>query len=101
MAGVDTTSGVTAVTHVGSPPAPSCMTPTVCPAIVSAPNRDSWRSLPAAVNLTVPGPLPDPPSVIVTKSLALVAAQGHHAGAETYTDPVVIPGERGSLSDTV
>jgi hypothetical protein len=57
-------------------PVPVCETVTVCPAIVSVPER-AVPSLAATVAVTVPLPVPEAPAVTVMNAALLVAVQAH------------------------
>ncbi|MFN7919502.1 MAG: hypothetical protein U0Q16_05360 [Bryobacteraceae bacterium] len=76
-------------------PEPS-FTVNVCPAIVIVPDREG-PALPAALNETVPAPLPLAPPVTVIHASLLVADHPHPAAADTFTDPD--PPVAGTLAD--
>jgi hypothetical protein len=61
----------------------------VCPAIVSEPVRGLVVVFAATEKLTVPGPEPLLPPVIVAHAALLLADQLHPAATDTPTDPVV------------
>ena len=73
-------------------PAGSCVTLNACPAIVNVPLRCDELALAAALNATVPFPLPLAPLVTVNHDvLLLTPVHAHPAGAVTAVDPVPPP----------
>ena len=73
-------------------PAGSCVTVNACPAIVNVPLRCDELVLAAALNATVPFPLPLAPLVTVNHDvLLLTPVHAHPAGAVTAVDPVPPP----------
>ena len=68
--------------------AAACVTVKVLPAIVSVADLPGVAVLAAAVNPTLPLPLPVAPVEIVTHDAPLVAVQAHPAAAVTVTVPV-------------
>ena len=70
-------------------PAAGCVTVNVCPPIVSVPLRELALVFAAALNATVPLPLPLAPLVTVSQDvLLLTPVQAQPAGAVTVVDPV-------------
>ncbi len=67
--------------------AAACVTVKVLPAIVSVADLPGVAVLAAAVNPTLPLPLPVAPLEIVTHDAPLVAVQAHPAAAVTVTVP--------------
>jgi hypothetical protein len=63
------------------------LTVNVCPAMVRLPDLGLEVVLAAALNWTVPLPLPLPPAVMLSHDTLLVAAQPHPVGAVTVTEP--------------
>ena len=73
-------------------PAGSCVTVNACPAIVNVPLRCDELVLAAALNATVPSPLPLAPLVTVNHDvLLLTPVHAHPAGAVTAVDPAPPP----------
>ena len=68
---------------------PGCVTLKLCPAIVSVPVRELVLLLAAALNATVPLPLPLAPPVTVSQDvLLLTPVHAHPAGDVTPVEPV-------------
>lgn len=82
--GAVTVRGETEYVHV----APASLTTKLWPAIVSVADRDCVVVLDAAVNPTLPEPLPVAPLVIVTHDAPLVALHVHPAVVVTETVPL-------------
>jgi hypothetical protein len=80
-AGSPIVSGATTGLHP-----PSCVTVNVCPAAVIVPLR-APPVLAAAVNCTVPGPVPLPPDVMEIQEAFAVAVHAHAPVAFTVNDP--------------
>ena len=71
---------------------PGCVTLKLCPAIVSVPVRGLVLLLAAALNATVPLPLPLAPPVTVSHDvLLLTPVHAHPAGDVTPVEPVPPP----------
>ncbi len=71
---------------------PGCVTLKLCPAIVSVPVRELMLLLAAALNATVPLPLPLAPPVTVSHDvLLLTPVHAHPAGDVTPVEPVPPP----------
>jgi hypothetical protein len=84
LGGTVTVSGETENVH----DAAASLTTKLLPAIVSVADRDCVVGLDAAVNPTLPEPLPVAPLVIVTHEAPLAALQLHPAIAVTVTVPL-------------
>lgn len=69
--------------------APACVTVKVEPAIVSVPVRAAVDGFAATLNLTVPGPDPKAPEVIVIHELLVVAFQAQPVAVVTV--PLAVP----------
>ena len=68
---------------------PGCVTLKLCPAIVNVPVRGLILLLAAALNATVPLPLPLAPLVTVSQDvLLLTPVHAHPAGDVTSVEPV-------------
>ena len=71
---------------------PGCVTLKLCPPIVSVPVRELVLLLAAALNATVPLPLPLAPPVTVSHDvLLLTPVHAHPAGDVTPVEPVPPP----------
>jgi hypothetical protein len=70
-------------------PAAACVTVNVCPPIVSVPLRELALVFAAALNATVPVPVPLAPLVTVSQdALLLTPVQSHPVAVVTVVDPV-------------
>ena len=67
--------------------APSWRTLTACPAIVSVPDLASAPELAVTATVTVPGPEPDAPLVMVIHPRSEAAVQLHEAAVDTLIEP--------------
>jgi len=88
--------GATWVGAIANAQLSPCETAKTCPAIVRLPDR-AGPLFAAAVNATVPLPLPLAPDVIDSQPALLVAVQAHPLPAVTFTDP--FPPPIGALKD--
>jgi hypothetical protein len=82
--GTDMVVGETVIVH----PAPSWLTVNVSPPIVSVPTRACVAVFAAALNETVPFPLPLAPAVTVSQLVLLVADHAHPVSVATDVEPV-------------
>jgi hypothetical protein len=82
------TSQLGGVTEYEQATPPAWVTVTVWPAMVSVPVRGLLAGFSAIAKVTVPGPLPLLPAVMVSHAAPLLAVQAQPLGAVTVTLPV-------------